>query len=229
MPKRPPKSRQPVSNEQPAVRPFDDFDEDELSNDTNSELDPAENAEDQNASTKLGPEFIDEFGRPNKSALKRRATDLQAMGEALIALPQVEFDEMPMPEILRDAVALARRITQFGGLYRQKQYIGKLMRKIDAEPIRVALLARQESQRAAARQFQRIERWRNRLIDEPSCIDEFTALYSQSDRARIVRLIEQARHERLRQNASGASRELFGYIRDLFAEIDPTQSAPEPK
>ena len=34
---------------------------------------------------------------------------------------------------------LARKITAHGGLYRQKQYIGKLMRKIDAEPIRAAL------------------------------------------------------------------------------------------
>src|SRR5688572_5488331 len=78
-------------------------------------------------------EFIDEYGRPNKSALKRRAQGLQDLGEVLIDLPQTELDALPLPESLRDAVMLARRITQHGGLYRQKQLIGKLMRKIDAE------------------------------------------------------------------------------------------------
>jgi ribosome-associated protein len=184
--------------------------------------------DDNNAGVgQLDPAFIDEFGRPNKSALKRHATELQVLGEALIALPQLEFDELPLPENLRDAVTLARRITQHGGLYRQKQYIGKLMRKIDAEPIRAAIQARQEGQRASARQFQRIERWRNRLIDDPTSIDEFASLYTHSDRKKLTRLIDQARHERQRSNA-GAARELFGYVKEVFAD-DPAQFAPEPK
>ena len=158
--------------------------------------------------------FVDENGRPNKSALKRQAQALQDLGETLIALPQVEFDDLPLPDNLRDAVLLARRITKHGGLYRQKQYIGKLVRKIDAEPIRAALHARQERDRAAARQFHRIERWRDRLIDEAEpAIDEFMDLYPDADRQLIARLVAQARHERDRNQPPRASRELFGEVR----------------
>src|SRR5690349_25086519 len=97
--------------------------------------------------------------RPSKSLRKRQSTDLQRLGEALIALPQNELDALPLPENLRDAVQLARRITAHGGLYRQKQYIGKLMRKIDAEPIRAALDARRDRERVAALRFRRVEHW----------------------------------------------------------------------
>jgi ribosome-associated protein len=84
----------------------------------------------------------DEFDEgPSKSELKRRSHDLQAVGESLIGLSQRDFDAMPLPDELRDAVALARRIKSRGALYRQKQFIGKIMRRIDAEPIRAALLA----------------------------------------------------------------------------------------
>src|SRR5690349_13397919 len=126
-------------------------------------------------------EFIDENGRPNKSALKRRAQDLQDLGEVLIDLPQPDLDALPLPESLRDAVMLARRITQHGGLYRQKQLIGKLMRKFDAEPIRLAIEARQARDRAATRRFQLIERWRGRLIQEKDAIDEFMRSYPTAD------------------------------------------------
>src|SRR5688500_7046060 len=104
--------------------------------------------------------------RPSKSERKRQSTDLQTLGEALIELPQNELDALPLPENLRDAVELARRITAHGGLYRQKQYIGKLMRKIDAEPIREAIEARRDRERVEAMRFHRIEEWREKLLGE---------------------------------------------------------------
>jgi ribosome-associated protein len=160
-------------------------------------------------------EFIDEHGRPNKSALKRRAQGLQDLGEVLIDLPQTELDALPLAESLRDAVMLARRITQHGGLYRQKQLIGKLMRKIDAEPIRLAIEARQARDRSATRQFQLIERWRGRLIQEKDAFDAFMHSYPTADRAHIQRLIEQARHERDNERPPKAARELFGVVQSI--------------
>ena len=114
--------------------------------------------------------------RPSKSERKRRSDDLQSLGEALIDLPDSEFNALPLPEALRDAVLLARKITKHGGLYRQKQYIGKLMRKIDAEPIRAALEARHERERVEALRFRRIEQWRDRLLQEgASAIERLAA------------------------------------------------------
>jgi ribosome-associated protein len=146
---------------------------------------------------------------PSKSLRKRQSHDLQVLGEALIELPEAELEALPLPDVLRDAVMLARRITAHGGLSRQKQFIGKLMRKIDAEPIRAAIEARQESERNAARQFHLVERWRTRLIDEASAIDDFVTAYPTSDRALLLRLAAQARHERDGKRTPKAARELF--------------------
>jgi ribosome-associated protein len=149
---------------------------------------------------------------PSKSLRKRQSHELQALGEELIGLPQDELDALPLPDVLLDAVMLARRITAHGGLYRQKQFIGKLMRKIDAEPIRAALEAHRERDRTAVRQFQLIERWRTRLIEESAALAEFAANYPDADTTALTRLIAQAQHERSNERPPKAAREIFGVV-----------------
>lgn len=77
--------------------------------------------------------------RPSKSSRKRAAHAAQAMGERLITLRETELDRLALPEPLLTAVREARRIRARGGLARQKQYIGKLMRDIDLAPLEAAL------------------------------------------------------------------------------------------
>lgn len=159
-----------------------------------------------------------EYERPSKSARKRESDELQALGEALIELSQSELDALPLPEALRDAVMLARRITAHGGLYRQKQYIGKLMRKIDAEPIRAALAAKRDRERAEALRFRRIEQWRDRLMtDGPDALEHLEAEARQPiDRKALTGLLNRARSERASGGPPHASRELFRALRDIF-------------
>ncbi len=73
--------------------------------------------------------------RPSKSSRKRAAHAAQALGERLIALKETDLARLPLPETLLDAVREARRIKARGGLSRQKQYIGKLMRDLDTAAI----------------------------------------------------------------------------------------------
>lgn len=162
------------------------------------------------------------YDGPSKSELKRQSTDLQALGEQLIGLPENELDALPLPEILRDAVMLARRITAHGGLYRQKQYIGKLMRKIDAEPIRIAIAAKRDGERVAALRFRRIEQWRDRLILEgPQAIEVLRAETNvATDAAALGSLIHRARREKDRGETPVASRELFKVLRAAFAAAE---------
>lgn len=82
-------------------------------------------------------EALDE--RPSKSSRKRAAHAAQALGERLIALKESDLVRLPLPESLLDAVREARRIKARGGLSRQKQYIGKLMRDLDTAAIEDAL------------------------------------------------------------------------------------------
>jgi ribosome-associated protein len=156
------------------------------------------------------------FERPSKSARKRHSDDLQSLGEALIELPANELDALPLPEQLRDAVMLAQRITAHGGLYRQKQYIGKLMRKIDAEPIREAIDARRDRERIEAMRFHRIEQWRDRLLLEGTeVIDKLKADFPGIDAAAVKSLTERARKEQQTssQKVTPAARELFRLLR----------------
>jgi ribosome-associated protein len=140
------------------------------------------------------------------------------LGEQLIGLPQSELDALPLPEQLRDAVLLARRIKAHGGLYRQKQFIGKLMRKIDAEPIRVAMNAKHERERAAAIRFRRIEQWRDRLLKEGMpALDALQAeTHAQLERKTIEELIQRSREERNHKGAPHASRELFRVVKEAL-------------
>jgi ribosome-associated protein len=157
--------------------------------------------------------------RPSKSERKRRSDDLQSLGEALIDLPDSELNELPLPEQLRDAVLLARKITAHGGLYRQKQYIGKLMRKIDAEPIRAALEARREGERIEALRFRRLEQWRDRLLQEgESAIARLAAETPGVDVAAVRDLVARARAEQPTGDTTGASRALFRLLREAFAK-----------
>ena len=79
---------------------------------------------------------------PSKSQRKRDATALQDLGEQLVKLTPAQLNHVPLADELLAAVRLARTITQRGGRKRQLQYIGKLMRQLDAtatEAIRTAL------------------------------------------------------------------------------------------
>jgi ribosome-associated protein len=156
--------------------------------------------------------------RPSKSERKRRSDDLQSLGEALIDLPDAELNDLPLPDNLREAVLLARKITKHGGLYRQKQYIGKLMRKIDAEPIRAALDAKRERERVEALRFRRIEQWRDRLLQEGTgAIERLAAEVPGIDVTAVTELVARARSEQPTGATTGASRALFRLLREAFA------------
>ena len=78
--------------------------------------------------------------KPSKSARKRAYLALQKLGEELITLRETDLQTVPLDEDLMEAVVEARRIKKHGALRRQKQYIGKLMGRLDdPEPIREAL------------------------------------------------------------------------------------------
>ena len=102
----------------------------------------------------------------SKTQRKKERHALQELGVELVALSDEQLAAIELPEILRDAVLEARRITDFEGRRRQMQYIGKLMRKVDAAPIRARLDAWKTQARAHTAQFKRIEAWRERLLAE---------------------------------------------------------------
>ena len=90
------------------------------------------------------PELPDEDEaplRPSRSARKRDAEARQRLGVRLVGLREARLMalNLGLPEALLDAIREARNIRKGPGLARQYQYIGKLMREIDPEPIEAAL------------------------------------------------------------------------------------------
>ncbi len=154
---------------------------------------------------------------PTKGELKRRARSLQDLADQLIEAPEELVTGLELPEKLRDALALARRIRSHAALVRQKLYVGKLMRKVDSEPIRAALEAVSATARLETMRFKRAERWRDRLLVEgQAAIVEFTAEFPQADRAELVRLASAAAAERARDRPAAAKRELFRWVRQVI-------------
>ena len=161
--------------------------------------------------------------RPSKSARKRTAHAAQDLGEALLRLPEAELSALELPETLREALREARRIGSRAALARQRQYIGKLMRQVDPEPIRAALAARSERAARETERFRRIENWRERLITEgEAALEELAHWYPAIDVSVWRRRIGAARAERERGGTGGAaSRELFRALRALLATMPP--------
>lgn len=154
---------------------------------------------------------------PTKGELKRQAQTLQALGEQLIEAPEELVAGLDLPEKLRDAIELARRITSHGALVRQKLFIGKLMRRVDPDPIRAALEAVSETARLTTMRFKRAERWRDRLVLEgQAAIGDFIAQVPQADRAVLSRLATAAAAEHVSGKPTGAKRELFRWVRDML-------------
>jgi ribosome-associated protein len=152
---------------------------------------------------------------------KREAAAAQDLGTRLIALKESEIEALNLPETLHDAVLLAKRITSRGGLARQRQYIGKLMRDIDPAPIEAALSEESRTSALDAEQHKRVEAWRARLLSEgPAALDDLVKWRPDANRKALQVLIAKATNDRVDPGSrDGASRALFRSIRSLFDSI----------
>lgn len=159
-----------------------------------------------------------EDARPSKTQRKKEMLALQDLGAELLSLNEQQLAAMALPENLHEAVAAAKRITKFEARRRQLQYIGKLMRAIDAEPIRARLAAWKAASRAEAVRLQRIERWRERLLAEENALAEFVAQYPRADAQRLRALVHDAHRERAANRSPRSYRMLFQLVRDILSE-----------
>jgi ribosome-associated protein len=162
-------------------------------------------------------------GRPSKSERKRNAHDAQHLGEELIRLKDPDLKAFELPETLYDAIVEARRLTSRTAMVRQRQYIGKLMRGVDLDPIRAALASRGEKAAQETQRFKKIEYWRDRLMaDGAAAVDELVKIRPEIDRDEWLARAAAAKAEREKLGASGAaSRELFRHLRGLLDRVIP--------
>lgn len=173
---------------------------------------------DPDAELKFDPDEV--YDGPSKSQIKREAEALQALGEALVKLPDAQFKRIELPDELRAAVADCRKITQNGALRRQKQYIGKLMRNIDPAPIQAQLDVFNGVSAAENAKLHQAEKWREKLIADNEALTLFLNQFPAADATRLRQLIRNARDEAARGKPPKAFRELFRAIRETMSQAD---------
>ena len=158
---------------------------------------------------------------PSRSQKKREVEALQDLGNQLVTLPEAQLKRMDLPDELRAAVVACRKITQNGALRRQKQFIGKLMRSIDAAPIRAKLDAFKGVNVAETAKLHQAERWRERLLAGQDAMTEFLNTYPGADATRLRQLVRAALDETAKNKPPRAFRELFQLIRESM-RADPS-------
>jgi ribosome-associated protein len=153
----------------------------------------------------------------SKSARKREAASLQELGVKLSALPDQELKSLDLPDGLFTALRDLRRLPSHGAQVRQRQYIGKLMRAIDPEPVLAKLAERKQRHDLEIRHFQQIERWRDRLLSErEAAVEDLLQEFPAAERATLLKLLDKAERERLEQRSPAGARELFAFLRQLL-------------
>lgn len=165
---------------------------------------------------------VETYDRPSKSALKREMTDLQSIGAELVALSKDQLKKVDLPDDLRDAVRDAQRFTQHGAHRRQLQYIGKLMRGIDPEPIRAALDEINGVSAAANARMHALERLRSRFLEDEAVLGEIAAAHPEADLQHLRQLRRNALKEQQLGKPPRAFRELYRVLRELQGAPDET-------
>jgi ribosome-associated protein len=151
----------------------------------------------------------------SRSQKKRAVEELQKLGAALVDLAPAQLDAMAIPAELLAAVREAQRITSHEARRRQMQYIGKIMRKVDPEPVRVALAGIAGQSAAARARHKRLEDWRVRLLADDAELTSFAAEHPGADLQGLRTLIRNARKEIAEGKPPRAQRELFRVIREF--------------
>ena len=161
-------------------------------------------------------EFFNVRG-PSKSSRKRESNALQDLGEELMALSREQLTKLDLPEELFEAIRIGQSITAHGGLQRQRKFIGKLLRNLDAEPIRAGLVALKGESADLVRLQHQCERWRDRmLVEGDGVVNEFIGQHPQAERQKLRQWVRDAKGEHEAGRPPRAARLLFRYLRDLL-------------
>ncbi len=157
----------------------------------------------------------------SKSQRKRDQHALKDLGIKLLEFSDDGLRQLGLPDKLLEALRTAKKITSNSARKRQLQYIGKLMKEIDAEPVRAAVEAREHQHLTSTREFHLLETLRDKLLLEgDAAVPEVLSHFPRTDRQYLRKLVRQARREHETRQPPRAARLLFRYLRELQEEPD---------
>lgn len=143
-------------------------------------------------------------------------TALQALGESLLRLSPAELARIELPEALRAAIAETARMPSHEARRRQLQYIGRLMRQVDPEPLRAAIDDATGESRQAVALMHRCERLRDALLADDAALADVLAELPGADVQQLRATIRAARREHQDGRPPKHARQLYRWLHDQF-------------
>ena len=149
----------------------------------------------------------------SKTQIKNEMNERQALGMQLTKLAPDTLKKIGLSEELLEAVLFYKKITANGALKRQAQFIGRLMRDTDPEPIQAYLnkLKGDNAEHNAA--MQRLELLRERLVESDDALTELISNKPELPISELRTLIRNARREKEQNKPPKAYRELLQLLK----------------
>jgi len=170
------------------------------------------------APTPLPPPDESTTERPSKSQRKREMTALQDLGETLLRLTAAELARLDLPEPLREAIGEMARIGSHEARRRHRQYIGKLMRQVDPEPLRAAIEDATGESKQAVALMHRCERLRDALLADDAALEAVLADLPDADVQQLRSTIRAARREHGEGRPPKHARQLYRWLHEQYAQ-----------
>ncbi len=156
-----------------------------------------------------------EIQHKSKTQVKKEAEALQKLGEELIKLPIQQLKRMELPPGLQKALVEAQSIKSNIAGRRQRQFIGALMRNVDPETIRRALLETDADRPPESENIKETRLWIDRLLTgDPAVMEEFICACPGLERQRLRQLLRNIKKEK----TSGKSSKSLKVLEQLIVK-----------
>ena len=149
----------------------------------------------------------------SKTQIKNEMNERQALGMQLTKLAPDTLKKIGLSEELLEAVLFYKKITANGALKRQAQFIGRLMRDTDPEPIQAYLNKLKGDNAEYNAAMQRLELLRERLVESDDALTELISNKPELPISELRTLIRNARREKEQNKPPTAVRELFQLLK----------------
>ncbi|GJM08630.1 MAG: hypothetical protein DHS20C11_09060 [Lysobacteraceae bacterium] len=153
--------------------------------------------------------------------MRREAQQILRLAADLIAMPESRLRRLPLPDDIRELVRESRQVKQRVAGKRQRQYLAKHLRQLDAEVIDNIINFETLHDLATQRADAFASSWLQRLLDNPACVKDLFDQCPELDIAQARRLLRAALKEE-QPDQSVAARKL----RSLLTQaVPPTVSS----
>ena len=162
----------------------------------------------------------------SKSQRRRDALELKTLAADLIELSPSRLARVPLDDSLTAAIEEARHFRSHGARKRQLQYVAKLLRRVDPDPIFQTLDEFDNAARQLIARQHRVESWRDCLLESgDQTLGVLLRQRRDADAQALRQLIRNAQKESARGKPPAAARTLFRILRELD-ETEPLPAAP---